>query len=430
MNSDEIKSVFGVRKDMVKSYVDRKSVDDKFIAALNDDKHIVVYGASKQGKSALVKKHLKEKQYVTVNCSTQMVTKDIYQSILRQIGVRIETSYEKTKEHNAEMTVKTGFKAILPFLGNANVSGEGILGDSNKSTVSETAIEFNLELAQDICEVLKTCKFDKWVLIENFHYLDNEIQQLFAVDLRIFQDMGYKFIILGIWRERNRLMQFNRDLMDRLIEIPVEPWTKEDFAAVIKKGTDILKITICPELIEKIEENGFGNIGIVQELCKNICLCALEKDSNFSEIEDEELLEKAILDKVEDYSASHMRSFETLANSSIYKNGLYMPYHLIKIIVNYGTDKLVNGIPKKELQTLFNNINEKEVRASDITHLLNNLANLQLKCKISPPLFDYDGVGRQLRVIDSTLLFFLKFRNGNEILDDISNPMDNRMEDE
>jgi hypothetical protein len=50
--------VFGVSKDPVLSYTQRDAVDDSFIAALAADKQIVVYGASKQGKTALVRRYL------------------------------------------------------------------------------------------------------------------------------------------------------------------------------------------------------------------------------------------------------------------------------------------------------------------------------------------------------------------------------------
>lgn len=287
-----------------------------------------------------------------------------------------------------------------------------------------------MDLVQDVCEILKRCEFNKWVIIENFHYLQDDVQSYFSVDLRILQDMGYKFIILGIWRERNRLMQFNRDLMDRIIEIPVEPWIKEDFDAVINKGMQELDVTISKPICERIVEIGFGNIGIVQELCKKVCENACMENSRIRTIDNMQYLDCAISEKVADYGTSHKRSLETIAGASTYKDGLYMPYHLVKIIVGYGVDGLLNGIPRNELQALFSKVNSKEVRPSDITYLLNNLSKLQFKCKISPPLFDYDGVGRKLRVIDSTLLFFLKFSDEEEIMEDISNPMELRQIEE
>ena len=47
-----------------------------------------------------------------------------------------------------------------------------------------------------------------------------DVQGQFAFDLRTFEEMGIRFIILGVWRENNRLIQFNGDLQDlSLIQI-------------------------------------------------------------------------------------------------------------------------------------------------------------------------------------------------------------------
>ncbi|RXT00969.1 hypothetical protein EIZ39_25745 [Ammoniphilus sp. CFH 90114] len=63
-------------------------------------------------------------------------------------------------------------------------------------------IEFNLEIAQDISEILKGSDFTRFVILENFHYLNEEVQKELAFDLRLFQENGHRFIILGIWKEK------------------------------------------------------------------------------------------------------------------------------------------------------------------------------------------------------------------------------------
>ena len=51
--------VFGVSNKIIESYIERPQVDGFFQTALKLNKQIVVYGSSKQGKTALIKKHLK-----------------------------------------------------------------------------------------------------------------------------------------------------------------------------------------------------------------------------------------------------------------------------------------------------------------------------------------------------------------------------------
>ena len=73
--------VYGVSNDLIDTYIERAKVDYAFTVGLEKNKHIIVYGASKQGKTSLTNKHLTEHQYVKVNCSpTSTITHRIYNS--------------------------------------------------------------------------------------------------------------------------------------------------------------------------------------------------------------------------------------------------------------------------------------------------------------------------------------------------------------
>lgn len=429
MENITIEEVFGVKKEEVLSYLSRGNVDRKFVDELKGDKHIIIYGSSKQGKSALIQKHIPKSDCITIGCSTKMTTKDIYSSLLRQLDVRVESSTEHTKGTSGEALVKTTFKAILPFFGEGGAEVSSKLSGNSTDKSSFSYIEYNLELAQDVNELLKKIKFNKTIVIENFHYLDEEVQKLFSIDLRLFQENDIRFVILGIWREKNRLTQFNRDLIDRIIEIPVEPWSTDDFEKVIEKGSDILKVQISDSIISQIKEIAFGNIGIVQELCKGLLLEAglINAQNSTIVIDNQDYLERAIEKKVEEYASSHLRSLESIAETGQQINGLYLPYYLIKFLVESNIEELKDGIQKNNLQEGIKKIHHKadHVRISDMTNLLHGLADKQSKKMISPPLFDYDRVNRRLRIIDSTLMFFLNFKNKDEILEEIINPVEN-----
>jgi hypothetical protein len=84
--------VFGVSSQQVASYIERAEVDDKLLAALKSDKQVVVYGASKQGKTALVSRHLPYAANIVVSLTPRTNIIDIYHSILRQSGVTLKTS--------------------------------------------------------------------------------------------------------------------------------------------------------------------------------------------------------------------------------------------------------------------------------------------------------------------------------------------------
>ncbi|QUW21272.1 hypothetical protein JSQ81_15890 [Sporosarcina sp. Marseille-Q4063] len=420
----KLEDVFGVRQEPVESYYSRPQVDEEFKNLLETDKHIVVYGASKQGKSSLIYKHLSKGTYLTVGCGINSQAEDIYKSILRNLDIRVETFREDVKGSNGELSVKTSLRAIIPFMGEAKSGLSGKLGNQAEEKVTTKFIEYNLDIAQDVSDLFREIQFDRFIVLENFHYLDDEVQRRLSYDLRLFQENNLRFIILGIWKERNRLMQYNRDLLDRIAELPVEPWKDRDFEHVINKGLSLLGYSFSEDIKKQIIEMSFGNIGIVQELCKATCSFAIQLPNFGGDINDQEVLEKAIELKTNDYTSSHLKSLIYIASSHNTSAALHLSYYLIKVIVNSDYEDLKNGISRMKIHTSIKAIhhNPENVRAGDITSLLQGLAAKQLKFQITPPILDYDLSSSTLRIIDSTLMFFINYMDKVKILEEIPNP--------
>src|SRR3990167_1192111 len=252
----ETADVFGVRSKLIGSYIERELVDEKFKKAIRDGNEVIVYGSSKQGKTSLILKHLSPSEYVKVECSPKTQPVDIYKSILRQIDVSFVEKDSEEKENAAGTKVSGGLKVKVPFLGEANLGAETNNTKKTKTTSTVTYIEYNLSLAQDVLELLKKVQFNRYVILENFHYLELPVQETLAFDLRVFQDQHLIFIILGIWREANRLVQFNGDLLDRVTEVPVEPWSDDDFSKVISKGEELLNVDFS-DIKQKLIKDSF-----------------------------------------------------------------------------------------------------------------------------------------------------------------------------
>jgi len=69
-------------------------------------------------------------------------------------------------------------------------------------------------------------------------------------------------------------------------------------------------------------------------------------------------------------------------------------------------------------------VHAADVRASDISNLLYNLAKTQENKSISPPIIDYDQNKAILQIVDSTFYFFLKHANLPMIESELPNPME------
>jgi hypothetical protein len=424
--------VFGVRSRLVASYIERKSVDELFVDALTDGNEVIVYGSSKQGKTSLILKHLKESDYVKVECSPQTQPIDIYKSILRQLDITyIESEVQQEKyEHGARL--KGGFKVKVPFLGETGVEAEGADKSSRDKTRNIAYTEYNLALAQDVSELLKRNKVARYLVLENFHYLALEVQETLAYDLRVFQDHGIIFVILGIWREANRLVQFNGDLLDRITEIPVEPWLDDDFKKVIEKGEQLLNVDFSG-VRDQLIAASFDSIGVVQEVCKQCCLAAgVTETADHPVVITSEHLRRAVEKKASEYGVRHIRNFESFGDvarktsNQSGKPSLAYPYYFIRLLLTTDFDSIERGLPRSKLLEDIRLIHHRpdDVRSSDLGAFLHNVTQHQINKKIQPPFVDYDRGGKMMKIIDSSLYFFLRHCDRASILSDLPVPLD------
>jgi len=425
--------VFGVKSKLIESYIERDSVDEKFKNAITDGNEVIVYGSSKQGKTSLILRHLDEDKYVKVECSPQTQPIDIYKSVLRQLDIRYTESgtTESGKEHGGK--ISAGFSIKIPFIGDTDTKAEISDKESAKETTKEHYIEYNLALAQDVSELLIKCGIDKYIVLENFHYLEIDVQDKLAYDLRVFQDHHLIFIVLGIWREANRLVQFNGDLLDRVTEVPVEPWSANDFERVICKGEKLLNVDFS--LVKKqLISDSFDSIGVVQEICKHCCLSAGIEQTVAGEavVIQQKHLDKTLKDKASEYGVRHIRNFEAfvdiIAKTSVQsgKPSLAFPYYFIKLLLTQSFEEIEKGLSRGTLLDEIRKIHHRadDVRSGDLGKFLHNLTQHQINKKIKPPFVDYDRGGKILKIIDSSLYFFLKHCDREEILDDLQNPIE------
>ena len=154
-------------------------------------------------------------------------------------------------------------------------------------------------------------------------------------------------------------------------------------------------------------------------------------------INDRVLLLEAISEKVSEYSAKHVRSLESIAAGSRTRRAtenvaaLYLPYYFVKVMVFRTYAELKDGVERKTLLELIQAQHSvpDNVRIADVSGMLRRLASLQVKAKIVPPLFDYDPGTRRVKVVDSTLYFFVDNCNPEDVMAEIPHPDPGAVED-
>lgn len=116
--------VFGVARDLPLNYVMREAIDGALIDALSRDKHIVIHGSSKQGKTSLRKHNLEESEYVLLSCQKGWTVAGLHTALLKAIGYSVERSNSTTISGGSKVTATFTAKIMGKLFG---VGGGGRL---------------------------------------------------------------------------------------------------------------------------------------------------------------------------------------------------------------------------------------------------------------------------------------------------------------
>lgn len=409
--------VFGVARELPQNYVVRQSVDQHLIDALARDQHIVIYGSSKQGKTCLRKYNLRPDEYVLVTCSNKWTLAQLHSAILKAAGYIVEGSTTKTVSGEAKVTAK--FSGGFNFFGNKAQGEVGTEGGGTKEKNVETRpLELDPADVNDIIDALDAACCPQFVVLEDFHYLPEDTQRDFAVALKAFhEDSRYSFIVVGVWRDQNRLVQQNGDLTGRVVAIDADQWTVEELREVIEFGESLLNITFSDSFKSELLDGCFQNVFIVQESCRLACeqagVFGTQSSKRIIDADASELIKAAV-----DAHSARYRAFIINFALGFQTSQLEMYRWLLLPVLTADVADLERGLKYGELRTILNQKHpDAPINAGNITQALQSTASLQVgKMGIKPIILDYDETNRRLSVVDRSFLIWLQHQDRNELL--------------
>jgi hypothetical protein len=266
------RDVFGITRGLPLNYVTRIDVDSKFIDSLTREKHLIIHGGSKQGKTSLRKYNLKPDDYIGISCQNKWEVADLMAAILKAAGYQVTQSDSRTASGNNKITIKAEGKGKLPLVAEASGSAEYTKETETESKVERKPLDLDPSDTNDIITALRTLEFRKYIILEDFHYLPIETQRDFSFALKAFHEQSkLTFIIVGVWKEENRLTRFNGDLTNRIIPIDADTWKPSDLTEVIKAGEILLNVQFDDKFKSDIANGCFNSVYIVQEACFRAC---------------------------------------------------------------------------------------------------------------------------------------------------------------
>lgn len=410
-------AVFGISRDLPLNYVVRNEIDVLFKDSLKRNKHVVIFGSSKQGKTSLRKKYLSEKDAIIIHCSNKWDLEDIHINILKRAGFEITQSTKKTS--TGKFKIIASLKSMLLPGVTPSIGSE--VEKSTQTEITLNPLELDPEDVNDIISALKSIDFKKYILLEDFHYLNTDAQRDFSIALKAFHENSkFTFIIIGVWLDENRLSIYNGDLTGRLISINADKWTEPELIEAINNGEKLLKIKFDDDFKTNLIKDCFESIYIVQEACYSACLEAkiLHTQNNLVTV-GVNIDMKKLIKKIVNQQSGRYNSFLTKFSDGFQSTNLEMHKWILYPLITSASKISEKGLKYSDIRKSIQSMHPRgsELNPGNLTQALQSVASLQVTKKIQPIIIDYDETNLRLNIVDKSFIMWLQFQKLDEVLE-------------
>lgn len=413
--------VYGIGRELPLNYISRNAVDEYFVANLTRDKHVIIYGSSKQGKTSLRKHCLHDDDYIVVHCSNKWGVAELNSAILKRVGY--EVTQASTRTTSGRNKIIAAFKANVLGIG---VEAAGEKEEAKSTAVTTAPLELDPEDVNDIISALKG--FSKFIVLEDFHYLPIDTQKDFSVALKAFHEQSKLcFIIVGVWLEEGRLTVYNGDLTGRIVGVNADRWTKDELREVIAAGEALLNISFASSFKDAVISGCLDSVYIVQEACYQACM---KEDINFTQDKIREdvganLDVSALIREVVNQQTGRYNSFITLFAGGFQETALQMYKWLLYPVLTADVGALESGLTYRHMRDVLRQHHPEgmALNIGNLTQALQSTASLQVKKDIKPIVLDYDQTNLKLNVVDRGFLIWLANQHRTDLLELADLPM-------
>lgn len=403
-----VDEVFGTARNLPKNYVVRQHVDDAFISALSKGTHVIVHGGSKQGKTSLRKKHLMDDDHIVVSCSRSWGIADIHEAILKLAGYQITASEALTSNGKTKINLSIG-------------PGDTQLSNETIKQVNKKHLELDIENVNDIIRALGELDFKKFIIIEEFHYLNESTQIDFAHILKAYHELSkYCFVIVGVWLEEDRLTAHNNDLVGRVISVNADTWHEIDIDNLLITSEDLLNIEFTKEFKSGIKKHCRGNVFLVQQVCMKAC-----EAQNLHHAQQEKTIVAKNLDiyneikKTLSMQGGRYTKFLMDFSVGFQPTELELYKWILAPLIDLDEEHLNDGITAQALRRYLERRHPlgSQVSILKLVGALNRCVALQQEKNIRPIVIEYDTNRQRLKIVDKGFILWRSFQDKQELLE-------------
>jgi hypothetical protein len=265
-------------------------------------------------------------------------------------------------------------------------------------------------------------KRDFIMLIDDFHYIDDrETKKSIVQSLKGAIEDKVPVCVAFVTHRGETLQELVSDIDDRIMTIPVQPWTTAELKEIVSKGQQHLNVKFSEKLKQRLAESAVKSPMIMQRLCESACEVAgitgtrdPNRDSEKIDLTDEEF--RQVLRIAADWMGKRTVLRELLggvndSGREEYDYGGEEPGDTYVLALRaIASGESTNSFHFSDLK---NHIREDCVsdvpRGSQISNVCEQMESIAQDSRPGEDLIEWDADDRVLMVTDPELLFLIRY---------------------
>lgn len=388
----------------------------------------LITGSSKTGKTTLYKRVLQtlEKEPIVVRCDSTLDTDDFWKKPLETLNFDRLANISESELSESSVAGKVGGKLGWSWL--AGLIGEVSLGVKKNS--SETESREKIVSQPSASHLVPLLKYSNAILVvEDFHYLTEEIQRQIFQQWKTFTDQQVSILVVGTTHHGVDLAYANPDLVGRIEQIDLGRWESKDLCEIATKGFIQMGINIPAQITNLLARESSGLPIITQQACSQLFF-----DQGIATVK---IGAKIVFTRQQAYSALHnmavrkYKQFESwysrLTDGPRKKNRKYNTYEIILLI--FALDPLKFELKRHEIDNRILKLGLVESKIPPAASINSTLSALErFQKSIGFELLEWSKRDKKIYVLEPSFLYYLRWRKPRtkapefrEILDDFRN---------
>jgi hypothetical protein len=400
------------------TYVARsgRNLEDR-VSASRDNlcKIMTVTGATKSGKTVLVRKVIGRDETVWIDGGSVQNLEEFWDLMFDQLEVADQEERSATNISSIEIGAELSAEANAIV-----VKGTGKIAPKKGSQRSDSITRKRSMSRRGQCLAMLR-RLLRPIVIDDFHYLARDLQGDVTRVLKPLVFEGVPVIYLAIPHRRFDAVKVEREMNGRVENVQVPTWEVAELKEIAQLGFPLLNIQPEINTSIKLAVEAQGSPHLMQEFCKKICFKSgvtetsvsprhinptFEYEKIFKEVAED--LGKNIFDRL----ARGPRT-RTDRKQRKLKNGKEADIYRVVLI---GLGELKPGVETIEYEPLRSSIrgilNDNLPQANEVSRVLEQMAKISATDESSVPVIDYEKQDRKLHITDPFFAFFLRWGHG------------------